>query len=509
MPAHVLLITSRDEPAALLPAGHTLSDVRVTLPDRALRHIADQRARGNPVVAVIDTTAGGVQSLVADCAVKYPEVPVILAVPADASGGTPSSAMRKPAGSAALLDAIQNASRTAAQQARVRTTLDRINVRLRPTATSTVADERQHRRLLLSGLYLSGILEQARDAIFIADRPGVVALWNRGAEQLFGVASSDIVGRRIDQLGPALGGPELLCTLGTLSHDVPVAEQDLSFTPPGGPRVARVSLSLIRDEDGTGVAVCGIIHDVTEREQLLRDVQQQAAALAISNRHKEEFLAVLSHELRTPLNAVLGWAHMLQTMPHDPERVRDAATRIARNGQVQQRLVSDLLDFARITAGTLTLRVAPGNLTAVVREAVDALRPEVQARGLTLDEHYEDGIVMPIDADRVGQVVTNLVSNAVKFTPAGGRITVTLGRTSDGCELSVQDTGRGIAPDFLPHVFDAFRQADASTKGSQGLGLGLAIVCRIVEQHGGTIRAASEGPGAGATFTVVLPDQNV
>ena len=506
MPATVLLITGRNDARALLPAQDGLSDLRISHPQVALRSVAEHRAQGLPVVLVVDTTSPGVQPLLSDCAARYPEVPLILATPPGENPRAPAlPAVRRPAGSPALLDAIEVAGRAAVQQARVRTTLDRFNVRLRARHAPGAWDERQHRRLLLSELYLAGIFGQASDAMFITDRGGAVVLWNRAAEATFGVPSADVCGQAIRTIGPHRGGAELHAAIAALSDESPCGDIHLSLNSAGGARTLHVSLSLIRTEDGTGVAVSGIGRDVTEREALLRSVQEHADALAISNQHKEQFLAVLSHELRTPLNIVLGWSRILQTMPFDPPRVREAADRIARNAEVQHRLVNDLLEFAGIAAGKLRLHLAPANLVAVVRESVDALRPHVAESGLALTEDYGEEVFLPLDAQRIRQVVMNLLGNAIKFTPRGGQIRVGVHRSADSVVLTVSDTGTGFGPDFLPYLFEAFHQRDACHAGSQGLGLGLTISRRIVELHRGTIHAHSGGEGAGATFTVLLP----
>ena len=506
MPATVLLITGREDARALLPAKDGLPDLMISQPQAALRRIAEHRAQGLPVVVVVDTASPGVQPLLSDCAARYPEVPLILATPPGESPRAPAlPALRRPAGSLALLDAIEVAGRSAVQQARVRTTLDRFNVRLRTLQPPGAFDERQHRRLLLSELYLAGIFGQASDAMFITDRDGTVVLWNRAAEAMFGIASAEVCGHAIRTIGSHRRGSELHEAIAALSDENPCGDIHLSLNSAGGARTLHVSLSLIRSQEGTAVAVSGIGRDVSEREALLRSVQEHADALAISNRHKEEFLAVLSHELRTPLNIVLGWSRMLQTMPFDAARVREAAERIARNAEVQHRLVNDLLEFAGIAAGKLTLHLGLADLVAVVRESVDALRPHLAQSGLAVTEDYDAHVVLPLDVQRIRQVVMNLLGNAIKFTPSGGQIRVAVNRSADGVLLTVSDTGRGFAPDFLPYLFEAFHQRDTCKAGSQGLGLGLTISRRIVELHRGRIQAHSAGEGAGATFTVLFP----
>jgi PAS domain S-box-containing protein len=406
-------------------------------------------------------------------------------------------------GSASLVAAVQTAARTALQQARVHTTLEGFNIRLR--RSPVLADERQQHRLLLSGLYFASVLEHASDGIFVTDRQGVVALWNRAAEQLFGVDAAAIVGHTLDLI-PSAQRHQLAELVGRLTTSSPRKSTDLTLHTPAGDRDVELSLNLVFDPEGQPIAVSGIARDVTARKALAQALRDKADALATSNRHKEEFLAVLSHELRTPLNAVLGWAQILRSHPLDAARVQKAADVIYRNAELQQRLVLDLLDYARMSAGQLQLQIEEQDLAAITKGAVESFRPELARCELSLATSYEDAIRVAVDPPRLRQVVTNLVSNAIKFTPPGGRVSVRVHRRAGAGVIEVADTGRGIDPEFLPHVFDEFRQADPShSRSQQGLGLGLAITRRIVELHGGTITAASEGPNRGATFRVTLP----
>lgn len=226
-----------------------------------------------------------------------------------------------------------------------------------------------------------------------------------------------------------------------------------------------------------------------------------------ANRAKDEFLATMSHELRTPLTAVLGWARILRTGSVDAATRERALETIERNAQAQAELVEDILDVSRIITGKLQLDVAPVDLENVVHAAHDVVRLAAQAKGVTLDVSLDPG-AGPVmgDAQRLRQVVWNLLANAIKFSPSGGRVLVKLERAEETAKLTVRDNGAGIAANFLPHVFDRFRQADgSSTRQHGGLGLGLAIVRHLVELHGGSVRAESEGPGRGATFVVEIP----
>jgi len=246
-------------------------------------------------------------------------------------------------------------------------------------------------------------------------------------------------------------------------------------------------------------------------EASTRALQASEEDLRAANRAKDEFLATLSHELRTPLNAILGWARMLRLGQVSVGRRVQALAVIERNARALAQLVEDLLDVSRIITGKLRLDRSMVSLNTVTEHAVATVRPAADAKGVTL-EWSADPLVGIIHAagDRLQQVVWNLLSNAVKFTPSGGRVELITRRHEDEVEIAVRDTGVGIAPGFLPHVFERFRQADSTTtRTHSGVGLGLAIVRHLVELHGGTIEAASEGEGRGATFTVKLPARRV
>ena len=243
------------------------------------------------------------------------------------------------------------------------------------------------------------------------------------------------------------------------------------------------------------------IGDLVQREQAAR-LEAEAAS-----RSKDEFLATLSHELRTPLNAILGWASILTRAPGDEARTAQAMQAIERSARAQSHLVDELLDVSRLVSGQMRLTLSAVSLNAVIDEALESVRPAAEARKLDLVKRV-DGPMRPLRADarRLQQVIWNLLSNAVRFTPAGGRIEISLREVDDQSEIRVTDTGIGIHRDFVPHVFERFRQADSSiTRAHGGLGLGLAIVRHLVELHGGTVDAESAGEGRGAMFTVRLP----
>jgi PAS domain S-box-containing protein len=238
----------------------------------------------------------------------------------------------------------------------------------------------------------------------------------------------------------------------------------------------------------------------SENERLYRQAEE-------SSRLKEEFLATISHELRTPLSAILGWARMLRMGQLSKDDAAKALDTIERNARAQAQLIDDLLDVSRIVTGKLRMDVQPADPNSFIDAAVEAVRPAADAKGVRIQKVIDtSAISIPGDPVRLQQVVWNLLSNAIKFTPRGGRVQIRSERVDSHLEIVVSDTGQGIAADFLPHVFDRFRQADQKTSRQHGgMGLGLAIVRHLVELHGGSVRAKSEGEGQGATFTVMLP----
>jgi PAS domain S-box-containing protein len=256
-----------------------------------------------------------------------------------------------------------------------------------------------------------------------------------------------------------------------------------------------------------GQADLAVARDLAQRAAVAVDNARLFREAERANRTKDEFVATLSHELRTPLGAMLGWVQMLRSRRLSGDEAERALESIERNTRLQARLIHDLLDVSRIVAGKVTLERRPIDLVPVLEHAVETVRRDARVKGLTVDWTVETGAHRVLgDAVRLEQVALNLLSNAVKFTPSGGRISARLDRSAGYTRLSVTDTGEGIAPDALPHVFEIFRQADSTTtRRHGGLGLGLAIVRHIIDLHGGRVEASSPGRGAGATFTVLLP----
>ena len=308
---------------------------------------------------------------------------------------------------------------------------------------------------------------------------------------------------------------------GTLS--VPIAERDWllvfktrpEFDAGGGNTLLSlvsalgivIGLALFWTMRSEMLARAGAEQTAAENARLYESAQQARDEAERLNRLKDEFLATASHELRTPLNAILGWSQLLQKMRDDPETLQQGLETIERNAKAQAQLVEDLLDVSRIITGKLRLDVKRISLIPVVQAALETVRPAANAREIQLDARLDESAGMVLgDPSRLQQVVWNLLSNSIKFTPRRGRVTVTVERVESSVQITIQDTGQGITPEFLPHMFTAFRQADASTTRQHGgLGLGLAIVRHLVELHGGTVDADSPGLGHGSTFHVRLP----
>jgi signal transduction histidine kinase/CheY-like chemotaxis protein len=247
--------------------------------------------------------------------------------------------------------------------------------------------------------------------------------------------------------------------------------------------------------------------EIELKDQLLIREQRARSNAEAANRSKDEFLAMVAHELRTPLNAILGWAHLMGSeIGNETQRAR-AGEVIERSALAQARIINDILDVSRIVTGNLLLDMRSLDFALAVRASIESARPAIDAKGIHLDTMLDEAIGEVIgDFSRLQQVVGNILSNSIKFTPAGGRISINLNRAGDVARLIVTDTGDGISPTFLPFVFDRFRQADGEmTRRQVGLGLGLAIVNHLVKMHCGTVEASSEGEGKGSTFTVSLP----
>ena len=352
------------------------------------------------------------------------------------------------------------------------------------------------------------LLDSVHDyAICMLSPLGEVTSWNAGAERLFGYGADEIIGRGF------------ACFYTPAERDAGTAEAHLREAQERGRcegecvRVRKggsafdahvVLTSVRRNRELRGFSF--VVRDITERKRLEDDLRRRAEELGAANRAKEDFLATLSHELRTPLNAMLGWTRLLRLGKLDAAATARALETIERNARLQEQLIADILDVSRIVTGKLRLELAPVEIAPIVDAALDAVRPAAEAKGLALTSAVGFAGTVLGDADRLQQVLWNLLANAVKFTPPGGRVTVSVERAEASAVLTVADTGEGIEADLLPFIFDRFRQGDGSaTRPHGGLGLGLSIVRHIVELHGGNVQAASDGPGRGASFSVHLP----
>lgn len=273
---------------------------------------------------------------------------------------------------------------------------------------------------------------------------------------------------------------------------------------------------IVYDENGAPLRMVGSMSDITsrivaeeERQKLLESEREARQRSEEANRLKDEFLATVSHELRTPLNAILGWATMLRRNELNEEEQRRAVEVIEQSARAQNRIIEDILDVSRIITGKLQLNPQPLNIGQAVRAVVDSVCPAAVPKSITIEVDIPENIgTIDADASRIQQIIWNILSNAVKFTPVGGKVFISAEDDGKCVEIKVRDTGKGIAPDFLPFVFDRFRQAESpTTRHYGGLGLGLSIVKNLVEMHGGTVSVTSEGVGKGAVFGISLPRQ--
>lgn len=376
---------------------------------------------------------------------------------------------------------------------------------------------------------LAAIVDNSDDAIVGKDLNSIITSWNKGAEHIFGYSAEEMIGTSIMRIIPSELQSEEGEILACLRRGERYDHFETIRAAKDGRRIhVSLTISPIKDANGNIIGASKIARDITERklaEEALREAQKVAevadaerARLLESeraarseaekaNRMKDEFLATLSHELRTPLNAVLGWANTLRASYRSPEELAEGLETIERNARIQAQLIDDLLDMSRIISGKVRLEVQRLDLSTIIATSVETVRPSALAKGVRLQM-----VVDPLNAsvsgdpNRLQQVFWNLLNNAIKFTPKGGRVQVLLERVNSQIEVSIADTGEGIPPEFLPYIFDRFKQADASTtRRYRGLGLGLAIVKHLVELHGGTVRAKSAGLGKGATFIVSLP----
>ena len=369
--------------------------------------------------------------------------------------------------------------------------------------------------LRVSEARLGAIVDSSDDAIVSKTLEGIITSWNAGAQTLFGYSSDEAVGQSILMIVPPERHDEEAHILSRLRKGERINHFETVRLTKDGRRVEiSLSVSPVRDPMGTIVGASKIARDITEKKRLDRD--REALLEAERNaRHeaqrinslKDEFLTTLSHELRTPLSAILGWAQMMGLGTMTLDDMKEAGRVIERNSRIQKQLIDDLLDMSRIISGKLRLDLQQLDPVAFIDAAIETIRPSAAVKDIRI-EKILDPVAGTISGDpaRLQQVVWNLLSNAVKFTPKGGKVQIRLERVNSHLEVSVSDTGAGIDPAFAPHLFERFRQGDASTtRKFGGLGIGLAIVKEIVELHGGRVRAESSGQDQGSSFIVSLP----
>jgi PAS domain S-box-containing protein len=362
--------------------------------------------------------------------------------------------------------------------------------------------------------FLSSVVENADDGIVSKTLEGIVTSWNPGAETLFGYTAEEMIGQSISILIPEEQSDEEPRILERLRRGERIHHYETKRVRKNGDIVdISLTVSPIKDAQGRIIGASKIARDITERkrmeaehhELLIRERAARAEAEAASNL-KDEFLATLSHELRTPLNAILGWTGILESR-QDEQILHRALEVIQRNAAIQKRLIEDLLDVARILSGKMVIKTETVDLIGLLSAALDSVSRAAAARAIQVEVSTDQNAqFITGDADRLQQVIWNLLSNAIKFTPHNGLVQVSLKRVDSHAEIRVQDNGRGISPQFMPHIFERFRQADATTaRHHGGLGLGLAVVRHVVEAHGGNVWADSPGEGRGSTFMVRLP----
>ncbi|MDZ8053514.1 MAG: chemotaxis protein CheB [Aulosira sp. ZfuVER01] len=378
--------------------------------------------------------------------------------------------------------------------------------------------KRSAEQLRASRDYAEAIVDTVRESIVVLDLNLRVVRANRSFYEIFQVLPTDTEQRLIFELGNGQWNIPLLRSLleDVIPSNAPFQDLEVEHNFESiGHKIMRLNARRMPQIDDMQLILL-VIEDITqqkqleaERTQLLTQEQSARAAAETANRAKDEFLSILSHELRNPLNSLLGWAQMLQRPDLDREIITQGLEAIERSAVAQAQLIGDLLDISRISAGRLRLDAELIELVPVIEAAIEVVRISAEAKNIQIESRL-DRTVRRINADpnRLQQVIWNLLSNAIKFTPAGGRIAIALEYTDLYAQIQVSDTGQGIRPDFLPYIFERFRQADGSRKRSNpGLGLGLSIVRHLVELHGGTVEAESLGDGQGATFTVRLPLQ--
>jgi len=361
---------------------------------------------------------------------------------------------------------------------------------------------------------LAAIVDSSDDAIVSKTLDGVITSWNAGAERIFGFTESEAIGRHITLIIPKDRHAEEEHVLARLRRGERVEHFETVRMRKDGTAIdISLTVSPIFSATGVVVGASKIARDISdrkgmerERAALLAREQEARAAAEDANRLKDDFLAVLSHELRTPLNTAIGWVRLIETGQLAPEESEKGIGAIRRSLDQQLRLINDLLDLTSLAAGKLRIALEYLDLCELVCLSAEAWRAPAAIAKIDVVTSFDGPAPIYGDPARLDQVFSNLMANAIKFTPQGGRVNVSVGLHGSEACMVVTDSGRGIEADFLPHVFERFRQAETTTTRSVGgVGLGLAIVRSLVELHGGEVRAESEGAGRGACFTVTLP----
>ena len=361
------------------------------------------------------------------------------------------------------------------------------------------------------------IVESSEDAIVSKTLEGIITSWNKGAEHMFGYTAQEVIGKNITIIIPRDRLDEEPLILQRIREGKRVEHYETVRRRKDGSLLdISLSISPIKNEEGMIVGASKIARDITEnkraekeRLQLLESERLARSEAETANRVKDEFLATLSHELRNPLNVILGYAEVLLRSDEAKRSpfLKRTGEILKRNALAQSQLVRDLLDLSRLHMGKLSLNRETVSLSSIINNAVETVYAEAGSKGIDLRvEVPEEVLFVYADSLRMEQIVWNLLNNAVKFTPSGGTITVRLGSENQHAILQVEDTGQGIDPEFLPHVFEMFRQADPTkTRRHSGLGIGLALVEQLVRLQDGSVAVKSDGPGQGAQFTVTLP----
>jgi PAS domain S-box-containing protein len=364
--------------------------------------------------------------------------------------------------------------------------------------------------------FQASLLNAVEQAVIATDLEGNIIYWNSFAEQLYGWSPQEVIGANVVDLIPAIASKEVAAEIFRYLKDSRSWTGEMLVQRRDGSEFfAMITDSPILNDRGQLIGVVEVSTDITdakraekERADLLERERSAREEAEAANRLKDEFLATLSHELRNPLNVVIGYSEILRRSEDTKNSfVGKAAEVIRRNALAQSQLVSDLLDLSRLQMGKLTITRQPTSLSTVITDAIETVRMESETKNISLSfKTRKESLIVDGDPVRLGQIAWNLLNNAVKFTPASGQIKISLTDEAGGALLVVEDSGQGISPEFLPHVFEIFRQADASSSRRQGgLGIGLALVKQLAELHGGRVMAESEGTGKGATFSVWLP----